>query len=81
MTTPAKPAVKPAAKDDNRFPTLPFSVEDPKLIAARCHVLGCTPVMLRELTKREEIDAHQWERIEALEKMVQTLTTLVMPKK
>jgi hypothetical protein len=81
MTAPVKPAEKPAAKVDDRFPGLPFSVEDPKLIAAKAHVWGCEPVLVREMMKREDDQAAQWERIETLEKMVNTLTALVLKKK
>jgi hypothetical protein len=76
MTPPAKPPAK-----DDRFAGLPFSVEDQTLMAARAHVLGCSPAMLREMMKREDAEAAQWERIEALERTVNTLTTLVIGKK
>jgi hypothetical protein len=85
MKTPVKPAlkpvVKPAALRDDRFKDLPFPVEDPRMVEAKAHVWGCKPVLVREMMKREEDQEAQWERIAALEKMVSTLTTLVMAKK
>jgi hypothetical protein len=80
MSALLKPAAKPPAKDD-RFAGLPFSVEDPKLVDAKAHVWGCKPGLVREMAKREDAEAAQWERIEALERMVASLTTLVIGKK
>lgn len=62
-------------------PDLPFSVEDPKKLAALGHVLGCSEMMAREVLKIREDSAAQWERIEALERMNQSLLKLLMDRK
>ncbi len=62
------------------IPPFPESIEDPKKLAALGHVLGCTPAMSREVLRGRGAEEALWERIEALERMVSSLTTLVVSK-
>ncbi len=60
---------------------IPESIEDPKKLAALGHVLGCTPAMSREVLRGRGAEEALWERIEALERLVNSLTILVVGKK
>lgn len=63
---------------------IPFSTETPeelKKLAARAHVLGCSPAMAREVTRTRNIEQDLIARIETLEATVRMLTALVVPKK
>lgn len=56
------------------------TAEARRLLAARAHVLGCTPAIARELTRLKKAEQDLTEKVAVLEGQVGMLTTLVLGK-
>jgi hypothetical protein len=69
-----------AAPGSSTLPQSTDSGDVRRLLDARAHVLGCTPAVARELTRLKHSEQDLWEKIAGLERLVGTLTTLVIGK-